>query len=137
MSMINEKNDIINDTPKKTDDMVSYRKEYYKNNKEKIKENSKIRIKCDICNCEVIKQQLRRHQRSKRHLNNLNMSNKSIDTDNSNSNSNFINKDDYKCEGDRIHCCICNCTFFKNNLKIHFKSKKHMLHKKIKDLEKL
>ena len=129
MSMINDKNDIINDTPKKTDDMVRYRKEYYKNNKETIKENSKIKIKCDICNCEVIKQQFKRHQRSKKHLNNLNPDLYLKKTDDKDYHKKYYQV--------KIKCNICDCEIKRNSMKSHQNSKKHINAMKIKEMEDL
>jgi hypothetical protein len=43
-------------------------KQYYENNKEKRKE----KIKCEVCNCEVRKDSFKRHERSKKHITNLN-----------------------------------------------------------------
>ena len=78
MSMINENNNIINDTPKKTDDMEKYRKEYYENNKEKFKlyyqenkekyKNPKDKKLCSICGSSVVKRNFNTHLKSKKHI---------------------------------------------------------------------
>ena len=63
-----------------------YRKEYYKDNKEKLDELNKQYRKdnkenlyqiciCNICNCNYGKQNKARHEKSQKHLNNLNNQN--------------------------------------------------------------
>jgi hypothetical protein len=44
-----------------------YKNEYYKNNQEKFKKM----IKCDVCNCNIQKYTLNRHNKLKKHLDNL------------------------------------------------------------------
>ena len=43
----------------------------YEKNKEEIKKKNKIKIKCEICNCEFNKSSLYQHNKSKKHINNL------------------------------------------------------------------
>lgn len=50
----------------------NYHKEYYQNNKEKILQKMKEKVKCE-CGCIVNKDNLKRHQRSKKHINLLNL----------------------------------------------------------------
>ena len=45
-------------------------KEHYKNNKIEILENMKKKVKCEFCNCEIQKNNLKRHQKTKKCLNN-------------------------------------------------------------------
>tara|TARA_R110001592_G_scaffold245844_1_gene507433 strand:+ start:7502 stop:7777 length:276 start_codon:yes stop_codon:yes gene_type:complete len=67
--------------------MREYRRKYALNNKEKekerkkiyriiyedkIKEKAKEKIKCDICNCEILKGSIYRHNKSKKHISNMN-----------------------------------------------------------------
>lgn len=52
--------------------LSQYAKEKYLKNKEKILENIRQKINCEICNCEINKGELSRHKKSKKHLNNLN-----------------------------------------------------------------
>ena len=47
--------------------LLKYRKEYYMNNKDIINEIKKIKIKCE-CGCEVSKQCLNKHIKSKKHI---------------------------------------------------------------------
>jgi hypothetical protein len=55
------------------DEILEYQKEYYQNNREKFAERDKEKTKCNICNCEITKHNLKRHQRSKKCMNyNLN-----------------------------------------------------------------
>lgn len=51
--------------------ILEKRKIYYKNNKEKIEERKKEKVICE-CGCEVKKCNLKKHQKSKRHLNLIN-----------------------------------------------------------------
>lgn len=44
-----------------------YKNEYYKNNQEKFKKM----VKCDVCNCNIQKYTLNRHNNLKKHLDNL------------------------------------------------------------------
>lgn len=46
-------------------------KDYYELNKEKISNSRKIKIHCDICDCEVVKYLFKRHERTLKHQNNL------------------------------------------------------------------
>jgi len=45
------------------------KKEYYEDNKEKIKEQNNEKVICDHCGCDIRKQYLKRHQRSKKCIN--------------------------------------------------------------------
>jgi len=47
-------------------------KKYYQKNKEKIIKKNKEKIKCHICNCMIRKQGLKKHYKTKKHLDNLN-----------------------------------------------------------------
>ena len=57
-----------NNKEKYKEKILEKAKEYYKNNKEKIKERKKENIICE-CGCEVKKYNLKKHQKTKRHLN--------------------------------------------------------------------
>lgn len=46
-------------------------RQYHENNKERIAEQQKQRVLCPYCNCEVRKNGIREHERSKKHLDNL------------------------------------------------------------------
>lgn len=46
-------------------------KQYYKNNCDTIKAKRKEKVECTICNCELTKESLYRHKKSKIHLENL------------------------------------------------------------------
>jgi len=50
-------------------------KQYYKNNKDKIKQYKSQKIHCDACNCECSKGNMFTHNKSKKHLNNLQIEN--------------------------------------------------------------
>jgi hypothetical protein len=50
-------------------------KEYYENNSDKILEKYKEKIKCDICDCDISIQYLKKHQRTKKCMN-YNLNNK-------------------------------------------------------------
>ena len=47
-------------------------KNWYQKNKEIIKKKNDVKIKCDICNCEIVKRCLTKHKKSKKHLKNEN-----------------------------------------------------------------
>jgi hypothetical protein len=49
------------------ENMKEYNKEYYETNKTTILENMKKLVKCE-CGCEVTKNDLKRHQRTKKHI---------------------------------------------------------------------
>ena len=49
-----------------------YNKMYYKTHREEHLQRFKVRVKCEKCNCEVNKQNLKLHQKSKRCKNNEN-----------------------------------------------------------------
>ena len=60
--------DKINEYRKNNKDkMKEYQLNYYENNKNKINQ----KIKCDICNIEIYKRGLKKHENSIKHLNNL------------------------------------------------------------------
>ena len=46
-------------------------KRYREKNKEKIRENTKQKVKCNVCDCMIRKCGIRRHEKSKKHINNL------------------------------------------------------------------
>ena len=46
---------------------INHSKEYYEKNKEKINEKSKTKITCE-CGCEICKDCLNRHMKSKKHI---------------------------------------------------------------------
>jgi hypothetical protein len=48
------------------------RRERYNINKNKISANNKIKVHCDICNCDIVKNTVVRHNKSAKHQNNLN-----------------------------------------------------------------
>jgi len=48
-----------------------YRKKHYQKNKEKILKKRKEKIKCESCNCMIIKHSIREHERTKKHINNI------------------------------------------------------------------
>lgn len=43
-------------------------KKYYDKNKEKICEKLRVKITCELCNCEVNTNGLSRHKKTKKHL---------------------------------------------------------------------
>jgi hypothetical protein len=47
------------------------RKTYYEKNKSNISEKQKVKIKCDVCNCEIVKRHIQIHNRSIKHQKNL------------------------------------------------------------------
>ena len=55
---------------KRITDNPEYYKNYYQANKEKYT-NNKIIIHCDICDCEIVQRNLKRHYLSPKHINNL------------------------------------------------------------------
>jgi hypothetical protein len=46
-------------------------KQYYQNNCDKIKSRRKEKVECTICKCEITKESLYRHKKSKLHLENM------------------------------------------------------------------
>jgi len=47
----------------------NYNKLYYEKNKEKLLNNCKIKIYCDICRCEYVKSSKTNHENSNKHKN--------------------------------------------------------------------
>jgi hypothetical protein len=47
-----------------------YQKKYYHNNKLRFKKYFQKKIYCECCQCDVLKLHLKRHQQTKKHLNN-------------------------------------------------------------------
>jgi len=67
-------NEKIKETAKKyrennKEKIVERYKRYYENNKEKLLDQNKIKVICDHCGCESTKQNLKRHQLSKKCIN--------------------------------------------------------------------
>lgn len=54
------------------DKIKLYKKIYLEQNKEQMYEKAKQKILCEVCNCEFRKGDLARHNKSKKHLSNLN-----------------------------------------------------------------
>lgn len=54
------------------DNKLQQMKQYYEQNKEKLLEQMKQPKHCDDCNCEIRKSDFKKHERSKKHINNLN-----------------------------------------------------------------
>ena len=52
-------------------DILEKKKQYGENNKERISQRKKIKIHCDICNCDITKNHILRHNRTLTHQNNL------------------------------------------------------------------
>jgi len=50
------------------DKISEYKKQYNLDNKNKISDKNKQKIKCDICNIEINKAHIRRHERSIKHI---------------------------------------------------------------------
>jgi hypothetical protein len=57
---INNKNEIL-----------EYQKQYYNNKKQEITQKRKIKIHCDICDCDTTKHHIAKHNKSPKHLSNL------------------------------------------------------------------
>ena len=59
---------------RKTDD-PDYYKNYYQENKEKYQARGQVRksqfVKCEVCDCVLVKKGQARHKRSSKHLNNI------------------------------------------------------------------
>ena len=53
------------------DKIKENKKKYYEKNSDCFKEKNRITINCEICNCIITKCNLTRHEKSKKHLNNL------------------------------------------------------------------
>ena len=68
MAEINEIN--TNKKMKKTENIIEYRKEYYKANKTRILQNMSKGIFCECCNCHSSKQALNKHNKSIKHIRN-------------------------------------------------------------------
>ena len=51
--------------------IAQQQKEYYEDNKESILQKGKEKIECPICNCMITKHVIQRHNRTKKHINNL------------------------------------------------------------------
>ena len=84
----------------------SKRKSYH-NNKDKISEKHKVKVKCE-CGCEIRKQHLPRHLKTKKH-------------------QNFISGEPYVKFKDKINIkCECGCEIRKEHLARHRKTKKHL-----------
>tara|TARA_R110000822_G_scaffold239820_1_gene369501 strand:- start:5 stop:685 length:681 start_codon:yes stop_codon:yes gene_type:complete len=49
-----------------------HKKEYYEKNKEKINERRKEKIKCEVCNCMIMRNSKSGHIQSQKHIRNLN-----------------------------------------------------------------
>lgn len=47
-------------------------KQYYQQNKEKILQQAKQKIKCDVCDCMILKKSFNRHTKTNKHIRNLN-----------------------------------------------------------------
>ena len=56
-------------------------KQYYKNNREKIKQNVSNKVHCDACNCEHNKGNILAHNKSKKHIKNLELKNNESKSD--------------------------------------------------------
>ena len=54
------------------DEILEKNKKYYNINKNEINEKRKIKVHCDICNCDIRKTDILRHNKSAKHQNNLN-----------------------------------------------------------------
>ena len=57
------------------------KKQYREDNKDKINLRRKIKITCNICNCKIRKNDFRKHERTKKHKDNLDLLEKSSDSD--------------------------------------------------------
>ena len=53
------------------DKISEYKKQYREINKEKISQMKKIKVHCDVCDCDITKCNLSRHNRTLTHQNNL------------------------------------------------------------------
>jgi hypothetical protein len=58
------------------DEILNYKKEYYQTNKNKILNQ---KVVCNICNCNVIKINIKKHCKSKKHIKNILLLNNQID----------------------------------------------------------
>ena len=74
------------------------------------KEQSKIIITCDVCNCQIKKTSLYDHRKSKKHLDNLKQQG--------------IEKDPFQIPNERIKC-ECGQVLVRRNLAIHLNSETH------------
>jgi len=52
------------------DKLKQQKKEYYENNKEELKQKQIVKVKCEFCNCEIQKRNLKEHEKTKKCLNN-------------------------------------------------------------------
>jgi hypothetical protein len=57
------------------DKLIEHAKEYYQDNRDKLLEYKNEKIRCDICGCEISRQYLKKHQRTKKCMN-YNITNK-------------------------------------------------------------
>ena len=57
---------------KKTENIVEYRKNYYDQNKEKIRDKMQRTVRCKLCNKDIIFCRYPRHERTTKHLRRLN-----------------------------------------------------------------
>ena len=48
---------------------------YYHKNKERINENKKEKVLCNVCNCMIRKADISKHNKRKKHINNLKSNN--------------------------------------------------------------
>ena len=91
----------------KKEHLREYYQEYYKNNIDKIKARYQQRWKCEVCNIDLNKWSKARHERSVKHLNNL--ENKDVES-----------------KTERTHCEICNCSIVITYAAAHKRTARHM-----------
>lgn len=54
-----------------TTNQKTYSQTWYENNRDKHLEYYRELIRCDVCNCMIVRSALTNHQRTKKHTNNL------------------------------------------------------------------
>tara|TARA_R110001606_G_scaffold14424_1_gene60940 strand:- start:36 stop:572 length:537 start_codon:yes stop_codon:yes gene_type:complete len=56
---------------KNRDKILEKQKKYNIKNRDKILDNLKVKVLCEMCNCKIRKQHIKRHKKTKKHLNSI------------------------------------------------------------------
>lgn len=102
--------------------MLKKKKEYRAKNREVLNRKKKVKIKCVACNCMVSKSHIARHNKSPKHLNNL----EGIKPEKKTSYYLRNKKKVADKKKIKVYCETCKCMVSKSNLSYHRKTKKHL-----------
>jgi hypothetical protein len=114
------------------EDINKKQREYFKN---------VPKITCEICNCKIGKYGVVAHQRSKKHIKNLEKQNGNVYVKKENQNENwkyidFENKiDENKGYNFKIYCQCCDTYFMRRNINVHLSTTKHKKKRDLRDVE--